>query len=152
MCSDNLCRVDILEDKKTYYVTKDKDWNIVSFKDDKGIEVVEKDKPEKIKDKFSKLNQKKICENQGGYLKDNLCYHKVKKIMKYEDVIEYTQVEIMNEVNSTCKRLDKSLKVIIEDCVKYIPSGKYEQGEIQFKKGCDWNEDDNYYCIVEEEI
>jgi len=65
ICSGNKCKVEDIENELTYYVTKDDDWNLVGSTS--GIPNKIKDKFKRLKDKKEKDKKKEDCEALGEF-------------------------------------------------------------------------------------
>ncbi len=91
--------------------------------------------------------ERETCKVSGYSYDRQGCYEIVKTTANRGTAIETYQEEIMEEVASTCQRLDRRLNVVSVDCSTNVGTGKFEDA-YRFNDGCDWNKRDGLYCEV----
>lgn len=147
MCSGNTCKVEVIEDKQTYYIMKDDNWSIVSATDSKGSPSI---LPPKVTDKFAYLEEKKGCEDSGGTLSaSNACTRESRHAASYAEATEKASVPETKVTETTCQRLNDNLEVETYSCTKEVETGKRVEKTI-FKTGCGWTDVGGYYCMSQD--
>lgn len=160
MCSEDWCSVNLPKNKKTYYIRKDENWNLLEMTDEKGNDMYAKGKVTldengyitrsseqtilEILNKTKRLNEKAVCENT-GHSWNGYCYDLQTQQVTYEQAVTLKEFNITNETEVQCQKLNSLLQVVTGTCTEEVVIGIEQRGI--FKEGCYW--DENYYCKVE---
>jgi hypothetical protein len=147
------CFVIDTEAEKEYYVTIDKDYNIISSKNKESKKSVTVTK--KVKDKFDKLKVKKqqkdayidFTKDCAGVVEKNQCVRYIKKDVFYKQAVESFEQPVFTQQANTCYRLNETLQTESYTCYSQIETGNTTT-EYRFKEGCSWSQEGGYDCVT----
>lgn len=166
LCSDDWCSVMLPKNKKTYYIEKDDNWNLLNMTDEKGDDMEIKGKVttdengyiidsseteiKEIINKTFRLRDKKECE-LSGYNWDGECFENYKKKVTYEEAINKTEsyeIKTIEEEYSCTKLNETTLEEYQTTCINLTEekTNNFKGYSYSFYNNCGWDENVGYYC------